>query len=340
MPRNTSTIPNLIDAESLIVAYYSLILMVVGTLLNLLTFIVLCQRTFRDTAAKPTLHFVRTIALFDILMLYGWNLDHYLTTMHNFHILSYSIASCKWITFISYFTPQASAWLRVFVCLDRYLSLSNLHRTWFNHSKSVLIIIVSIAMTSALLNLHLLLFACYRRANGKISVDASFYHIYPMWDYVHLVVYNCLPFIAMTILNCAVIHRLIRLRQTSVISRSQSQHWAITVTLVITSSLFLLMTIPSTVAFAFFPLANRTLLRFLDGILYTYHITSFPIYFFTFGDFRRECLKMFHFTCCPQKSSSQVNIQPVLWRWRLMILRSIKQNMSFSWIYFFSVYQT
>ena len=310
MANNTTTISSLTSVESLTVAYYSLMLMVVGTLLNLLTFIVLCQRPFRDTTAKPTLHFVRTIALFDILMLYGWNLDHYVSIAHHFSILARSIASCKLISFISYFTPQTSAWLRVFVCLDRYLSFSRLHRTWFNQSKSVLIMISSIIATAALLNLHLLLFACYRKANGKITVHATFYRIYPMWDYVHLVVYNCLPLIAMLILNYSVVHCLLRLRRNSVVARSQIQHRAITVTLVITTSLFLLMTIPSTVAFAFFPGANHTLLNFLDGILYTYHITSFPIYFFTFGQFRRECLKMVDFYCCRKKFSSQVNIQP------------------------------
>lgn len=310
MANNTATIPSLTSVESLTVAYYSLVLLVVGTLLNLLTFIVLCQRPFRDTTAKPTLHFVRTIAVFDILMFYGWNLDHYVSIAYHFSILTRSIASCKWISFISYFTPQTSAWLRVFVCLDRYLSFSRLHRTWFNHSRSVLIMICSIIIIAALLNLHLLLFACYRKANGKITVHATFYRVYPMWDYVHLVVYNCLPLIAMVILNYSVVHCLLRRRQNSVVSRSQIQHRSITVTLVITTSLFLVMTIPSTVAFAFFPGANHIVLNLLDGILYIYHITSFPIYFFTFGEFRRQCLKMVDFYCRRKRLPSQVNIQP------------------------------
>jgi hypothetical protein len=107
---------------NLSLAYNSLTPRMVGTLLNLLKFIVLCQRPIRDTTAKPTLHFVRTIALFDILMLYGWNLDHYVSIAYHFSILTRSVASCKWISFISYLAPQTSAWLRVFVCLDRSIS--------------------------------------------------------------------------------------------------------------------------------------------------------------------------------------------------------------------------
>ncbi len=77
-------------------------------------------------------------------MLYGWNLDYYLTTVYQFHMLRYSIVLCRFISFLSYFAAQSSAWLRVFVCLDRYLSLSRIHKTWFGHSKNVLIIIACI----------------------------------------------------------------------------------------------------------------------------------------------------------------------------------------------------
>ena len=36
----------------------------------------------------------------------------------------------------------------------------------------------------------------------------------------------------------------------------------------------------------------------LDSILYTYHILSFPIYFLTFAEFRREFFKLRTFDDC------------------------------------------
>ena len=57
--------------ESLILSYYSLFLVIVGTLLNAFTLIVLCQSTLRNRPIQSVLHYMRAIAIFDILMLYG-----------------------------------------------------------------------------------------------------------------------------------------------------------------------------------------------------------------------------------------------------------------------------
>lgn len=303
---NISLITKVISLESYIVAYYALTLMIMGTTLNLLTFIILCRSSFRDTKTRPTLHYMRTIAIFDILMLFGWNLDHYLVIAHNFYILKYSLGSCKFICFLSYITPQTSAWLRVFVSLDRYLSLSRRTRTWFNQSKPILITIICVVVVFILLNLHILIFGCYYRKNNIISVQAQSYRIYPLWDYVNLGVYNCAPFICLVLLNSGVIYHLVELRRTTTIQNSRIRHRPITLTLVITTLLFLIMTIPATVAYAFFPKSNETILHLLDGILYTYHVLSFPLYFITFQEFRHECLAIFN---C---RNNQVKAQPQL----------------------------
>lgn len=294
-----------ISLESYIVAYYALTLMIGGTLFNLLTLIILSRASFRDTKNRPTLHYMRAIAIFDILMLFGWNLDHYLVIIHEFYILKYSLVTCKLICFISYVAPQTSAWLRVFVSLDRYLSLSRRSRTCFNQSRTILIVIICVIVIFILLNLHILIFGCYYRKANIISAQARSYRIYPMWDYVNLGVYNCLPFICLVILNSGVIYHLIDLRRTTMIQNSRIRHRPITLTLVITTFLFLFMTIPATVAYAFFPKSNLTLLHFLDGILYTYHVLSFPLYFITFREFREQCIAMM--TC--RKNQTQIHPQ-------------------------------
>jgi hypothetical protein len=281
-----------LSTEVLVVAYHSLIITIAGTLLNFLTFVVLCRSTFRDARTRPTLHYMRTIAIFDILMLYGWNIDHYVSLIHGFSFQGSSIAACKFLSFLNYFAAQSSAWLRVFVCFDRYLSLSRLHRTWFSKSNHVLIIIGTIVAVMFLLNLHFFLFACFYDASGRLKYDSWLYRIYPLWDFVNLGVYNCAPFVLMSIFNSGVIYHLIRIRRTSTVQNSRIQHRAISITLVITTFLFLLMTVPATVAFAFFSSTNKTILRALDGFLYTYHILSFPLYFITFEEFRRECIAL------------------------------------------------
>jgi len=282
-----------IPLPDLIQAYFSLTVTVVGTIFNVITLIVFCRSSFRNTKARPALHYMRAMTVFDILMLYGWNFDHYFSVIHGFYIQTLTIPICRFFSFYNYFVPQTSAWIRVFVSLDRYLSLSRLHKTWFNHSKNVLIIIGCILVCCFCINCMLLICACSYIPNGSIIITALTFQLYPLWDYVNLGVYNCAPFLFMGLFNSGVIYHLIRLRQTSSIQNSQIQHRAISITLVITTFLFLFMTIPATVGFAFF-YSNETIiiLRVLDGILYSYHALSFVLYLITFDEFRREFIAM------------------------------------------------
>ena len=277
------------ESSSMFVAYYPLALIVIGTPLNLLTFIVLSRSLFRDTKRFPALHYVRVIAIFDILMLYGWNLNHYSSGAYGFSLLYYSIATCKIISFLSFVVAQSSAWFRVFLCLDRYLLLSRLHRTWFSQSKSILIVIICIIIIFAIFNVHILIFTFFYDETGNINTNAPKYIVYPMWDYVHLGVYDVVPFFLMLSFNSAVIYHLIRYRRTSVTQATGIHHRSISITLASTTTLFLIMTVPSSVVFAgFFSVVSDTVLRLMDSIYFTYHILSFPLYFISYNEFRRE----------------------------------------------------
>ncbi|CAF1093727.1 unnamed protein product [Rotaria sordida] len=252
---------------------------------------------------------MRAMTIFDILMLYGWNIDHYVSSIHGFTFSKRAIPLCKFFSFLNYFAPQSSAWLRVFISLDRYLSLSRLHRTWFGKSKNILIIIACIMIILLLLNFHIFIVVCYYKPNGTISIGSWAYVFYPTWDYVNLAVYNCAPFILMVTFNTGVIYHLIRLRKTSTIQNSRIQHRSISITLVITTSLFLIMTIPATVGYAFFSTASSTILHLLDAFLYIYHVLSFPLYMITFDEFRRDFFAMI--TCKTNNQRGATQIQTV-----------------------------
>lgn len=284
-----------------LIVYYPLGLILIGTILNLLTFVILCRTSFQNTHKRPTLHYMRAIALLDILILYGWNLDHYLEGTLGLKLNTYSVISCKFFTFMNYFTYQVSAWLRVFICFDRYLSLSRLHRTWFNVSKNVLIIIGITIFVSILINFHFLPFVCYSH-NNRVIVDSLYYMVYPMWDHVNLIIYNCLPFLLMIIFNSGVIYHLILLRRISSVGKnSRIQHRAISATLLITTCLFFLMTTPVSIAHAYYSDVHQHILYALHSILTTYHVLGFPIYFLTFAEFRREFFKLRRWNDCRKR---------------------------------------
>ena len=291
MPNNTTAPIISSSYEAIVVAYHSLTVTVLGTFLNLATFVILCRPAFRNARLKPTLHYMRAMAIFDILMLYGWNLDHFIDAIYHFTIQRTSIPMCRFLSFYNYFVLQTSAWLRVFVCLDRYISLSRLHKTWFSDPKHVLIIIGSVIGSITLLNSVLLFYGCSYTKTGTIRGQSSAFRLYPLWDYVNLAVYSALPFLFMSLFNSGVIYHLVRLHRESTVRNSQVQHRAISITLATTTILFFLMTAPAIVLFAGFSSKVDIVVRkLLDAILYTYHITSFPLYLVTFHEFRRECI--------------------------------------------------
>ena len=303
MANNTETTFAVI--EPILVAYYALLLMIFGTLLNSLTFIIFFRGKFRDTHERPTIHYMRAIAIIDILMLYGWNFDHYMKNIYGFTVRSTSMSACKTALFINYFAPQTSAWLRVFICFDRYLSISRLHRTWFGHSKNVLIIIASVSVFFVLFNCHLVILGCFYNSNGSIGFNTNTYQITPLWDWVNLGVYNGLPCVFMIILNGGFIYHLIELRRNSTVQNSRIHHRAISITLVITTFLFRVLTIPPTVCYGFFyAMLNISVLYLLHAFMYTYHVIAFPLYLITFGEFRQEFLSMI---CC---RNAQVKVRP------------------------------
>ena len=288
---NSSTDP--CDLQDLFATYYPFSVIIAGTIFNFITLLVLCRPVFHDTRKRPTIHYMRTIAIFDILMLYGWNFDHFLAGAYEFRLQTYNVPFCKIVSFLNYFAAQVSAWLRVFICLDRYLSLSRLHKTWFSQSKNVLTIIGSIITFFFLFHSPFFMFACYYNPDGSVNPQARLYKVYPLWDWMNLVLYNCTPFICMLILNSGVIYYLLRLRRTSTVQNSRIQHNSISITLVITTFLFMFMTIPATVAFIFFGnTASYVVLHLLDSMLYTYHILSFPLYMITFTEFRQEVIRL------------------------------------------------
>lgn len=158
-----------VSAEKLTIARFSLSVTVLGTVFNVFTFLIHCRSTFRSEIVRPVLHYMRTMAIFDILMLYGWNLDPYLEPTYGFKIQTLNISLCRFLSFINYFASQSSAWLRVFVSLDQCIITSRLHRPWFSQSKCVLMIISCIIGFFTLLNSIFFVYGCSKTAHGTIS---------------------------------------------------------------------------------------------------------------------------------------------------------------------------
>ncbi|CAF1363874.1 unnamed protein product [Adineta ricciae] len=282
-----------------VIAYYNLLMVILGTIFNATTFFVFCRAKFRNTAARPVIHYMRAIAIIDFVGLYGWTFESYISTIYNISLTySYTVASCKFAWFFNFWTLQASAWLHVFVSFDRYLFMSRIQpNTWFNRSKNILIIIASVITIFVLYNFHILLFVCYENANGYIVTDSRLYTFLPLFQTLHLFIYDIIPSSLMLTFNFISIYHLYKIRHITTITNSKIRHRPITITLVVTSFLYVVTRTPSAVIYSYFYASlqttdwGRRLARGFNILLYTFPILNFPIYLVTFSEFRQELFR-------------------------------------------------
>lgn len=89
---------------------YALFLVVVGTLGNTLTIIVLCRRNLRQYV---TMRYLIAVSLCDTVSLYGWNLNNfYKFTMspQNNNLEQISLVHCRIVSYVTFVGLQLSSW--------------------------------------------------------------------------------------------------------------------------------------------------------------------------------------------------------------------------------------
>jgi hypothetical protein len=103
---------------------YALILVIVGTLGNLLTIIILCRRNLRRYV---TMRYLIAVSVCDIISLYGWNLNHFykFTISHtNENLEELSLIHCRIISYLSFVGLQLSSWCLTAVSLGKFFIFS------------------------------------------------------------------------------------------------------------------------------------------------------------------------------------------------------------------------
>lgn len=112
-----------IEILTKILASYSLLLLIVGIILNpLITFVCLKSRKLR---AVSTFNFLAIVAINDALSLCIWNVHHFENTFLDLNLPYRSLQYCRIVSFwLQYSTLQYSSWMYMSISLDRYLSLS------------------------------------------------------------------------------------------------------------------------------------------------------------------------------------------------------------------------
>ncbi len=99
---------------------YALVLVIVGTLGNLLTIIILCRRNLRRYV---TMRYLIAVSVCDIISLYGWNLNNFYkftisATYDNLEELS--LAHCRIMSYMTFVGLQLSSWCLTAVSLGKF----------------------------------------------------------------------------------------------------------------------------------------------------------------------------------------------------------------------------
>lgn len=229
--------------------------------------------------------FLSLIAVFNVASLFTWNLDHFTAPQFGWYIANQSIFTCKFFVFVQYASLQISGFLYSLVSVDRYfqvmskpgLFISELpfgsRRSAYGWSIFVIILVV-------LLNGHLLIFNGYIETivsnktyeaievinNTELNVTqfcifkndvvrcyvSHLYEISPLWDKVQAVVYTFIPFIIMFIFNTLLIFNVLQRKSTSKLPSHNKKNKRLTISLIILTLSFLLLTAPGSVGYGFF----------------------------------------------------------------------------------------
>ncbi len=102
-----------------IIDYFYPIVILIGLVGNLLSFLIFLQKKFEKT---PDSIYFCLLAIFDIFSNFI-ALNHFLAFQFNIYLNRTSDIFCKLNHFINYFSTAVSAWLKVLISFDRLFSV-------------------------------------------------------------------------------------------------------------------------------------------------------------------------------------------------------------------------
>lgn len=130
---------------------YALLLSISGTICNSLILL-----TTRQIKQQNSFIYLRFLAVSDLLSLFYWNLDKFISTWSGFSYQSMSMGVCKVGTWLQYTTLQYSSWMLVILALDRYLCVHKPNWIRFLTPTKAFVLSYAVLLFCSLINSNLL----------------------------------------------------------------------------------------------------------------------------------------------------------------------------------------
>ena len=151
------------DINQWLKVYYSMFLIISGTILNILSILTLSRKSFKRSTTSVYLRF---LAIVDLFVLYNGLSRHFISGVYHYNVRHISDAFCKFNQWTTSFGPDISAWILVAVTGERVLSIVKPHSvrlmcTKFTARLTILSIVAALMTT----NLPLMLFYGHLQVN-------------------------------------------------------------------------------------------------------------------------------------------------------------------------------
>ncbi|CAF1040397.1 unnamed protein product [Brachionus calyciflorus] len=313
----TIKIKNGFDLFEKIVSYLPLLVIFLALTGNTICFITF--RFCKQFNRMPIMVYLSFIAILDTSSLFVWNLNHFLTPNFNILIEKINVFSCKFFSFLQYFSLQASANILSLMCIDRYITISSTpgsiySKLPFGTIKSSAIWCCTVIFIIFILNFHLLIFNSLKDTNdfknltfsllinGTVRIPVVYkddykecywytteWRIIPLWDRLNLVIYNFFPFITMLLFDSLLVVKTLRQSKSMRHLKNQQEiknfvrKRKLTISILSITFLFIIMTMPSSIVFGFYH-GNIIKLKYGSRILNIFDFVSFLFHSSLFFD--------------------------------------------------------
>jgi hypothetical protein len=110
----------LYDLTTVLLNLFPILFLIIGTIGNTLSFIILTSKKMRTNS---TFCYLACLSLVDFAVIYTFSLNFILNQYFNIDIQIKSVLLCRVFAFLVYFLPQYSAWILVLVSVDRVFKI-------------------------------------------------------------------------------------------------------------------------------------------------------------------------------------------------------------------------
>lgn len=289
--------------------YLPLVIIGLGLICNTISFLIF--RFHGEFKASSLMVYLSFVTVTDTLSLFVWNLDNFLISNFNIQVETINEPICHISSFLQYFSLESSALVLSMATIDRYFTVISIPGSFasqlpFRTNKSALFWSLAILILISLINLHVLIFPRLKKPTligFTCNVYTTGFKLLPTWEKVHLIIFSLIPFVLMTLFNGLLIKDALMTNSLSN-SKSNQKKRRVTISLVLVTAFFILMTMPSSILFGFFfdditdiPI-GRHLLIITDCLSFLHSTSIFFITLATNSKFRNVLYKLFK-KCIP-----------------------------------------